>query len=883
MSTLLATTNIRGGVDGKLSLTDRSARSAQIAQNIKVSTSTDQAVQLLTQMRDGLANRTGRVRLIHTTDANTTMAFENFKSSFRHYRTLETKAALIAYFDKAGLDIGQLNAYLETITTTAGKIQASRIYTILNNALDPGNSQLALVPSGDPQRTQNLIIAAPNQQNDAGIGWDALLQPLQSKKDSSIHVGPQTQQKISQLLHPQAQQNQASNPQIDQQIVSNPVAGEDQSSVHDIDDYDEKGNYIPDRQKLPVPNQPQPPVVSNADLQAGNFAFVPPPTQFTLNEAIENASVDFANKTEIGKGGFGQAYQVNRGGETVVLKVPNVQNVSKFPKVTMISLNGKLRLNRTNEVTAAYLKSDKISNVCIPTDFLVHITRDGKASYEVIPAGQAFKKWALAELQSHPQPTIRIAGSIMPQASGTELFKQIALNKLKPDDLQAIATKSLETLYQFSNHGFVHGDIKPENMIYDTAGKQLTFIDTGGLAKISQQDKALEKHTQFHGSRGVTEFYSHPSTLAGNWVGHEQDFFSMGMTILLTSYITNNRDWRTLDQSIKNWKKSADPAASLRANLRDRVKPTPDSLEDLALRLIEISLEGKDPILPARAKAILHDLDQHAALGGSGLPAVDTDSLKPPRNFTTSKAQVEVHEKERGVWKIDDFKDLGDILSNRVKGESVDLKFRINHHDLEADNLKDHLAEHAEKELNYFASFSPRVNIAKKRQEDFEALADSRKIIVEGPNPMDLTASQALDPDTLNDLNARLQARNLPTLEKLNTAFFPAFLSNQFMDGLLKPGSDQRTALNNFSYTLGGKISQTIRIHEDGAILIEASRTRKADAVVDDGKKIALDPKHSFITEKFTLELRLPQAAPNNPPAAEIRILDASYEVKLCK
>jgi hypothetical protein len=107
----------------------------------------------------------------------------------------------------------------------------------------------------------------------------------------------------------------------------------------------------------------------------------------------------------------------------------------------------------------------------------------------------------------------------------------------------------------------------------------------------------------------VTSFYSHPSTLAGNKVGHEQDFFSMGMTILQSSYITKKMGWSSLANSIEGWKKSADPAASLRANLRNRIgNPSAGSLEDLALRLIEISLEGKDPILPARAKAILTEL-----------------------------------------------------------------------------------------------------------------------------------------------------------------------------------------------------------------------------------------------------------------------------------
>ena len=826
----IGTTNTHGVSKTASPMSDRAARGLAIAQKISDTTTKEQAVELLTGMRNDLRNRTGLVRLIHTTKTTGDhLAFQSFNKGWGNKtRTLETKEALIAYFDKAGLDQGELNNYLNSITERGHRIDGQRIHGILDNALKQPNNQPA------PDRMGG--------QSSNGV----VNQPLQN--------APQIQPPQSGQTNPHNKQSMGGNAQHVR--------------------------------------------LSNADLKAGNFSIAQhenlddsdEEAGFTMEEALEKSGIDRSNEQLIGKGGFGKAVEVIRNGETIVLKLPlDSSNINKFPKVTLDSLSQKPRLARTNEVTAAYLKAEQISNVCIPSDFLVHITRGGISSYEVVPTGQNFKRWALAELQSKPSPIIRIAGSIMPKAPGAGLERlltggQNQASQLGADDLKTVAQKSLESLRQFADHGFVHGDIKPLNMIYDSAGKQLTFIDMGGLAKISN-DPALAGRTKFRSDRGVTRMYSHPSTLANQKVGHEQDFYSMGMTLLEASYAKPGKfsQFKPLVDSIDQWKKDPDPAQSIRTNLRDRVKPAPDSMEDLALRLIETSLERKEPVLRDDAKRILDGLANHKAVGGPGLPPVDPDSLKPPRNFTTSKAQVEVHEKERGVWKIDDFKDLGYILNNRDKGESFDLRFRINHPDLEADNLQDHLAEHAEKELNYFASFSPRLLFAKKRQEDFEALADSRKIIVEGPNPMDLTASQALDPDTLKDLNARLQARNLPTLEKLNTAFLPAFLSNQFMDGLLKPGSDQRTALSHFIYTPGGQISQTIRIREDGAILIEASRTRKADAVFDDGKKIALDPKQSSITEKFTMELRLPQAAPNKPPAAEIRILDASYDLKLCK
>lgn len=871
MKVTLATTGTHGVAKGTAPMTDRAARGAQIAQNIKDSTSKEQAVELLTQMRSGLVNRTGLVRLIHTTKTTgSNMAFQSFDKKWGNStRTLETKAALIAYFELAELDTTLLKAYLNTSITERGDlIRGDMIFRILEkanlkpapqpNPIQAGGEQNLQIPIAD-----NLPVNIPQPNI------------IQGGVEQNVPMAGAHSQKPAVASQPPAEQNVGPN----QTVVAN------KPSVHDIDDYDSKGSYAPGRQKLQLLNQPQPPVVSNADLQAGNFAFVPPPTQFTLNEAIDNAGVDFANKQEIGEGGFGQAYQVNRGGETVVLKVPNEQNVNKFPEVTMISLNGKLRLNRTNEVTAAYLKSDKISNVCIPTDFLVHITRAGQSSYEMIPAGQAFKKWALAELQSRPQPTIRIAGSIMPKAPGEELFDQIVTSQLKPDDLQAIAKKSLETLGQFANHGFVHGDIKPENMIYDTAGKQLTFIDTGGLAKISQKTQKLEKHTQFHGSRGVTKFYSHPSTLAGNRVGHEQDFFSMGMTILQSSYITKKMGWSSLANSIEGWKKSADPAASLRANLRSRIgNPSAGSLEDLALRLIEISLEGKDPILPARAKAILTELANHAAVGGPGLPPVDTDSLKPPRNFSSIQSSVEIRQRARGEWNPEDLKNPGELVDGRSKGELVALKIGVNVNKVD-ERFAQHLEEHAMRELDFFANPGVIAFGHADRVKEFNALANAgpRKIALEGDNGLEIDFSAALQPGNAPDIDARLQARKLPGIKNL-ADILPAFLSNKFMDGLLRDGSPERNALKDFSFHGGPQTSQKIRILEDGTIRIEASRTRRAAQLMDQSKKlINLDPAKSSVTENVVLELRLQPTSANKPPVAEIVIKDVSYELNLCK
>lgn len=902
----LADTNAHGVSTRTSPLTNRPARAAAIGDRITQSgTTRDQAVELLTRMRDGLQGRTGLVRLIHTTRTEgPNMAFESFNKKWGNStRTLETKAALIAYFDLAGLDKTELNNYLGRITERGHRIQGAEIFRVLNGSLAAQNVAQPQTGSGGERshRSQALVahsfpqnIDQPDPDPNKGAqGSLAVVEDLVQPHVDQQNPGPGGGEQ-NPIADPNLQ-NPGPSAQPSQPEISQPVLVAQDPSVHDIDDYDSKGNYAPDRRNLAVVNQPVPAVVSNADLQAGNFAMVQP--QFTLREAIDNAGVDRSQMTEIGKGGFGKAYEVTRNGEKVVLKVPVAQgDIQKFPLVGLSSLSQKPRLARTNEVTAAYLKSHQISNVCIPTDFLVHITRNGQSSYEVVPAGQDFKKWALAELQNAPRPVIRIAGSIMPKAPGQGLEKLILSTANKPSplssaDLRSIATTSLQTLRQFADHGFVHGDIKPLNMIYDPAGKQLTFIDTGGLAKISK-DPALAERTKFRANRGFTRLYSHPSTLADAKVGHEQDLFSIGLSLLECGLKSSAKttDWAQASRLVDDLQKSSNPAERIRAELRSKVgNPGPNTLEDLALRLIEISLGEKNAIMPDRLKAILHELDSHAALGGPGLPAVDPDSFKPPRNFTSSQASVERRPPAKKEFLPEDLANPGELVDGRDRGDLMTLKFGVNL-DKAEERFTQHLENHAKRELDFFASPGVIAPGRAERVKEFEILANAgpRKIAFEGDNPLEMDFSEALKPGGAPDIDARLQARNLPGIQNL-AAILPAFLSNKFMDGLLKDGSPERNAINDFSFSGGPQTSQQIRILEDGTIRIEASRTRKADAIwkanagSQIGQKIALDPAQSNVTENIVLELRLRPTVPNKPPAAEIVVKNVSYQLNLCR
>lgn len=828
----IAQTNTHGVSTRTSPLDNRQARADAIAANIRNTTESSGAVELLTRMRDGLQGRTGLVRLIHTTKTSgPNMAFQSFNKGLgQATRTLETKGALIAYFDLAGWDKAELNKYLGTITRREDRIQGAEIFRILDGHL--------------------------KQAAAGGQAGNALLQPAGN--------------------NPPPQNAQPSR------------AGQ---------------NTQPIQPKQSAGGGTQPPRLSIADLQAGNFSVVPPQAAddsdedegLTLDEALDKSGIDRSNEKELGKGGFGKAAEVTRNGERIVLKLPlDPSRIEKFPKVTLDSIGQKPRLARTNEVTAAYLKAGEVPNVCIPTDFLVHTTRGGNSTYEVVPAGKDFKTWAVKELQGNPAPVIRIAGSLMPKAPGLGLEKLMPRKPNDPpalskDDLKNIAKHSLETLTGFAGHGFVHGDIKPLNMLYESGTGKLTFIDTGGMAKISK-DPGYRSATAFHGGRGFTAGYSHPDTPKKK-VAHEQDLFSMGMSLLELGLRNSGKaaTWNQAYGLVDNLKKSGNPADGIRAGLRGMAgNPRPDSVEDLALRLIEASLGEKKAILPKRMEAILGELAKHAAVGGAGLPPVDPDALKPPRIFSSPQASVEIRPRAKLEFEPDNLKNPADFLDGRSKGEEAALKFGVNI-DKAEDRFAEHLKQHAERELDRFATPGANTLGRAEREKEFAGLAAAgpRKIAFEGGNALELDFPAALDPGNAADLDARLQARNLPGIQTL-ASILPAFLSNKFMDGLLKEGSPERKGLGNFSFQGVPQTSQKIRILEDGTIRIEASRTRKADAVYQEdgspiGKKIPLDPAKSSATENVALELRFKAAAPNKPPTAEITVKDVSYQLNLCR
>lgn len=800
MNRILGTTQALGVGRGQLA--ERTKRAGTVADGIKQSTTDHGALikeirrELSLHTKDG-RNRNCNVRLIHTTNTDRNMEFQAYnKGVGNSTRTLETKAAIQALFDKAGWDRTHLDEYLDTIKNRGDLISGTRLLEALEKS---GPS----VNTAEPDR-------------------------------------------VSLLEEP---------------------------------DFDEK-----------------------SEEEGG----------MSVDEALQAAGIENYENSYIDKGGFAKAYKVSYQGEESVYKHSTALTPDKYPQVTLDTITKiKPRLVRTNEVTAAYLKANQLKNVSIPTGFLVRIEREGSTGYEVVPAGKEFKNWALEQLGLPSPPTIRIAGSIMPLAAGTGLEKLIpkegsnpSAPKLARGDLLSIATRSLDTLESFGNHGFVHGDIKPANMIYDQGSGKLTFIDTGSLTKISKDPQRLE-HTAFSSKRGVTTEYSLPRTKDGKAVGHEQDLFSTGLTLLEASL--KNRGASEIMAGVRARVSRGTPghyerfAGTMGADLRSLVEKggslSSDSVEDLALRMIEKSLAAKKPVLREEIQGIISELRKHPSVAGPELSKVDhagnsgqldnPPSSQPLPVFQIGNVEaVEESGKETGG----DPDQMAARLQGMKRGESYNFHVNL---------LQDQKAEMTGKISDYLGK-SDEATLARRKEEfDRDSGRCTRTFILgsrEGSDEQRIIFTSGMmpgKPPFIKNSNALEQAVKEKTpfeswqvlqdhIQPLLTQAGLALLFN----GLKNEGvdlSNLRTDSSNTANPASGTNFET-RIAGDGTVNVKCTHWLKPEAF-DDGEliNIPLDVSDSKVTQSYELEFRFSPGEGSPLGKMDVKIKSVEVEGSLAR
>ena len=117
---------------------------------------------------------------------------------------------------------------------------------------------------------------------------------------------------------------------------------------------------------------------------------------------------------------------------------------------------------------------------------------------------------------------------VMECVPGESLAMKLAAGPLAVQDATAIASQIAEALEEAHEHGVIHRDLKPGNVIVTPKG-QVKVLDFG-LAKLLEADRSVEATVSFAETRGIigTPLYMSPEQAEGRAVDARTDLWSLG-------------------------------------------------------------------------------------------------------------------------------------------------------------------------------------------------------------------------------------------------------------------------------------------------------------------------------------------------------------------
>ena len=290
----------------------------------------------------------------------------------------------------------------------------------------------------------------------------------------------------------------------------------------------------------PLPQQP-----SDVQHAANALGAVAPqdPAPLVIPQQVQSAPPVQAKDLELGKllgsGSFGSVHEVSIADQPgFVLKA--LKKPIDLSLVAFERRNGKLRVGNTRgpalqESMAVYLQSQKNPQwssdlkVAAPTHYLIR--RNPQARLELLTTQQTHALLKTARTQG---VVVSCLGQVMEKAPGENLGELIKTRSLTADDHKAIARSMITTLKKLAERGFIHRDIKPDNLFYDRASGSVTFIDTGFLYKMPKPERG-DQFVQTESIMGTLNYMS-PVMLSGQPYGADVDLHSTAMVLLETAY-----------------------------------------------------------------------------------------------------------------------------------------------------------------------------------------------------------------------------------------------------------------------------------------------------------------------------------------------------------
>ena len=151
------------------------------------------------------------------------------------------------------------------------------------------------------------------------------------------------------------------------------------------------------------------------------------------------------------------------------------------------------------------------------------------SAHDAVLIGEAKAIW---DLRHHALPAMRDMhrlddGSlalVMSYIAGPTLQQIVEkVGKIEPETVSWIVERILNALLYLHNHGVVHGDLKPQNIIVQPETHSVVLVDFGlAMVKPTSKMKAL----------GYTPFFAPPEQIAGRTLLPESDFYSLGMVMI---------------------------------------------------------------------------------------------------------------------------------------------------------------------------------------------------------------------------------------------------------------------------------------------------------------------------------------------------------------
>jgi len=335
----------------------------------------------------------------------------------------------------------------------------------------------------------------------------------------------------------------------------------------------------------------------------------------SLEKLLDNAFVE--RGALLGQGGFGAVHQVKVAGEPMVLKTFLGEKQAGLPLSNQ-------RKATTNEAIAAYLTSRKNHpgfevNVIQPKYFIVRAT--GRDEHRLVDPLEL-----RTLLKQKPKVAWECAGLLMPAAKGGEVTDLYRRSRLTPENKRQIIQGTLETVMKLNARGFIHRDLKPDNIFFDHASGQTTLIDTGMLHKSTKRDPASASVSE----SGGTPAFMHPRILGGTQHGSEVDLYATAITALVLEHGQAGVDLASKMEEIANARDTEDnlvellalavgtggrdpksnPFATIRPSLKD-----PKSLTSFAVACLEqAGRPAEEWADRATAQGIYAQLLQHPSL-----------------------------------------------------------------------------------------------------------------------------------------------------------------------------------------------------------------------------------------------------------------------------